>query len=219
METWIKLYRKFDEWEWFNISEMVHLFIYLLLNANNSDSEWHGIEIKRGQLITGRKTLNLKTGISEQTLRTCLRRLKSTKEITIKSTNKYSIITICKYNNYQPKEKITNQQLTSNQPATNQQLTTVKELKEDKNIKKKSKKFNPPLLSEVKSYFFENEYSEQAAIKMFNSYSVANWIDSYGKPVLNWKQKAINVWFRPENKINGKDQPVISITTINENTR
>ena len=36
---------------------------------------------------------------------------------------------------------------------------------------------------------------------MFNSYSVANWTDSKGKPVLNWKQKAINVWFTNENKI------------------
>jgi len=53
--TWIKLYRKFDEWEWFNISEMVHLYIYLLLNANNIDGEWRGVQIKRGQILTGLK--------------------------------------------------------------------------------------------------------------------------------------------------------------------
>ena len=142
MDTWIKLYRKFTEWEWFNVSEMVHLFIYLLINANNSENEWRGVKVKRGQLITGRKILHEKTGISEQTLRTCLKRLENTKEITIQSTNLYSIITICKYNDYQP-EKLnanqpTNQQLTNDQPATNQQLTTIKEEEEEiKNEKKK----------------------------------------------------------------------------------
>jgi hypothetical protein len=137
METWIKLYRKFDEWEWFCIPEMVSLFIYLLLNANNSDNEWKGIKVKRGQLITGRKTLKEKTGISEQTLRTCLSRLEKTKELTIKSTNKYSIITICNYELYQNgkngSNQLTNQQLTNNQPATNQQLTTIEEYKDIKN--------------------------------------------------------------------------------------
>jgi len=130
--TWIKLYRKFAEWEWFNISEMVHLFVYLLISANNVDDEWRGIKVKRGQLITGRKSLKESTGISEQTLRTCLRRLESSKEITIQSTNKYSIITVCKYDEYQPKKNTTNQQ--SNQQLTNNQPTTnhKQEYKEDK---------------------------------------------------------------------------------------
>ena len=138
METWIKLYRKFSEWEWFNVSEMVHLFIYLLLNANNTDNEWRGVKVKRGQMITGRKTLHEKTGISEQTLRTCLKRLENTKEITIRSTNKYTIIKLENYCIYQGKEIVEQptKQPTNNQ-TSNQQVTTtkeVKEIKEDKNI-------------------------------------------------------------------------------------
>jgi len=136
METWIKLYRKFSEWEWFKISEMVHLFIYLLLNANSKNNKWKGIDIKRGQLITGRSSLSVNTGISEQCVRTCLNRLKSTNEITIISTNKYSIITILKYDDYQTNKNQTNQQvnqlinqqLTSNQPTTNHKQE-YKELK------------------------------------------------------------------------------------------
>lgn len=139
MEGWIKLYRKFCEWEWFNISEMVHLFIYLLLNANREDGSWRGIIVKRGQIITGRNSLSENTGISSQSIRTCLNRLKSTNEITITSTNKYSIITITKYEDYQIKNlnsnQQTNQQLTNNQPATNQQLTTNKNNKKIKKIK------------------------------------------------------------------------------------
>ena len=144
MEGWIKLYRKFKDWEWYNISEMVHLFIHLLLNANREPGEWRGIIIERGQLITGRKILSENTGIPEQTVRTCLNRLKSTNEITIKVTNKYSIITICNYEDYQngsgtTNQQIsqqTNQQLTNNQPTTNQQLTTNKNNKKEENEKK-----------------------------------------------------------------------------------
>ena len=61
--------------------------------------------------------------------------------------------------------------------------------------------FTPPLLSDVELYFEENGYKKEVAKKMFNSYSVANWVDSKGNPVKNWKQKAINVWFKDENKI------------------
>lgn len=135
-DGWIKIYRKFSDWEWFNISEMVHLFIYLLINANHQDGEWRGIKVKRGQIITGRSSLYEKTKISEQTIRTCLTRLEKTGEITRKSTNKYSIITICKYEDYQTcqptDQPSTNQQLTSNQPATNHKQEE-KELKNKKN--------------------------------------------------------------------------------------
>ena len=66
--------------------------------------------------------------------------------------------------------------------------------------KRKLKIFIPPQLEEVKTYFKDNEYSEQLAEKFFNSYSVNDWKDSNDKPVKNWKQKAINVWFKEENK-------------------
>lgn len=77
--------------------------------------------------------------------------------------------------------------------------------KKGKEIRRKeTKEFIPPTLDEVKSYFKENGYKEDTAIRAYNGYNVAGWIDSKGKPVLNWKQKMINVWFSPENKINGE---------------
>jgi hypothetical protein len=130
MEGWIKLYRKFCEWEWYNISEMVHLFIHLLLNANQKDGEWRGILIKRGQILTGLNSLNEKTGISVQTLRTCLLRLESTNEITSKVTNKYRIITILKYDDYQSINGTINNQI-NKQLTINQQSTNNKQEEEE----------------------------------------------------------------------------------------
>jgi len=67
--------------------------------------------------------------------------------------------------------------------------------------KRKKKVFVPPLIEEVKDYFKENGYEELLAIKFFNSYNVADWVDSKGNKIRNWKQKAIQVWFKDEYKI------------------
>jgi predicted transcriptional regulator len=125
MEGFIYLHRKIKEWEWYKKPEVAHLFIHLLLSANHKDNEWQGMIIKRGQLITGLNSLSKDTGISVQTLRTCINRLKSTNEITSKSTNKFRLITIVNWNEYQSKltDKSTSK-LTINQQSTNNQLTT-----------------------------------------------------------------------------------------------
>jgi len=133
-EGWIKLHRRFLKWEWFELSEMIKLFIYFLLKANFENKNWKGIEVKRGQFITGRKQLSKDLQMSEQMIRTCIGRLKSTNEITIQSTNKYSIITVLNYDSYQ---LLNSDHQPAKQPATqptsNQQATTTKK---DKNIKK-----------------------------------------------------------------------------------
>jgi hypothetical protein len=71
----------------------------------------------------------------------------------------------------------------------------------EKESKKESKNFTPPFLPEVKIYFIENGYSEESAIKAFKYYNEANWVDSNGNKVRNWKQKMQGVWFKEENKI------------------
>lgn len=65
---------------------------------------------------------------------------------------------------------------------------------------KRIKVFVAPLLEDVKKYFLDNGYSEVVAERFFKSYSVADWVDTNGRPVINWKQKAINVWFNENNK-------------------
>lgn len=136
-QGYVVIHRQFLKWEWATNSNMVNLFVHLLLMANHQDNKWQGIDIKRGQLITGLDKLSKITGISAQTLRTCLTRLKSTGEITSISTNKFRIITILKYDYYQSEHKKSTSKLTSkltiNQQTTNKQLTTTKELKERKN--------------------------------------------------------------------------------------
>lgn len=145
MASWIKIFRELLQWEWFQKAEMVQLFIYLLLKANCVDKQWQGITIKRGQLATSNATMRQDLRLSEQQIRTCIKRLISTGEITYKSTNRYVVITICNYDKYQEignsineqNNEQTNNQSTGEQRAINEQSTTTKEVK---NIR--SKEYN-----------------------------------------------------------------------------
>lgn len=125
-KNWIKLSSRMIDWEWYRDQNTKALFIHCLLKANWKDGKFEGHDIPRGSFVTGRKKLAQELGLSEQEIRTALKHLISTNELTIKKTNKFSIISIVNYEMYQQ----ANQQLTSNQPATNQQLTTIEEEKE-----------------------------------------------------------------------------------------
>ena len=127
---------------------MVHLFLYLLLKANHENNIWQGVEIKRGQLITGRKILSKDTGISEQSIRTCMNRLKLTNELTIKTTNKYTIITICNYDSYQTVNNNNNQQI--NQQSTNNQPQTRM-----KRMKRMKRKYIYRIFQNLKNMFWK----------------------------------------------------------------
>jgi hypothetical protein len=147
----IKLQRKILDWEWYNDIPTKTLFIHLLLKVNFKDKKWKGYDIKRGQVLTGRKILSDETGLSEQQTKTALKKLQATNEITIQATNRFSIITLVNYSLYQDKKTDSNQlnnqpeeqQATSNQPAndptSNQQATTTKNDKKEKELKNDKK--------------------------------------------------------------------------------
>lgn len=139
MKGWVKIYRELQEWEWYTKPEMVHLYIHLLLSANHTTVKWQGVTVKRGQLVTSISQLSKNTGLSVQSIRTCLARLKSTSEITIEATKAYTLITICNYGIYVEKDsesnkasnKASNKQPTKQKQSANKRLTTNKNDKND----------------------------------------------------------------------------------------
>jgi len=161
MEGWIKLHRKFLTWEWFNEPNTLLVFLYFLLRANSKAGKWRGHEIKRGQLITGQLQISKHTGLSRQIVRTCIERLKLTNEITVKATNQFSIVTICKYVDYQDNNSTHNQQtnqqtnkrLTNNQPTTNHKQEGYKKVEKDERRKEEGGNFsNSPPKYMIKNY-------------------------------------------------------------------
>lgn len=108
------------------------------------------IELKRGQLIVGRKKLAEKFSLTEQQIRTLLKKLADFGYIKIEGKTSCSIVTVLNYERFQlskkqdfsnqkttNKQPTFNQEITSEQPTRNQHLTTngIKGLKENKGNK------------------------------------------------------------------------------------
>lgn len=92
-----------------------------------------------------------------------------------------------------------------NPDAPDTDTVTVNDtVNENKKDKRKSKSFSPPSIEEFSKYFSDNGFSQELAQRAFNGYKVAEWHGSDGKQIYNWKQKCQHVWFRSENKVNGK---------------
>jgi len=131
----ITLHRKIVDWEWYSDANVFRVFTHLILTANWEPRKWKGVPVKRGQKITSIQHMAEETGLTEQSVRTAIKKLKLTGEITTKATNKYTLVTLINYDFYQDKEKqltseLTNE-LTNEQQTTNKQLTTTKQLNKE----------------------------------------------------------------------------------------
>ena len=127
---WIKLNKKILKWGWYSDANVKMTFLHLLLIATYEDCEYLGIKLKRGQAIIGSEKTAEQIGITRQQLRTALKKLEKFGEISKKSTNKFTIITVENYNKYQSVNRSSNQRITNEQPHLRN-----KEYKNNKNIR------------------------------------------------------------------------------------
>ncbi len=72
---------------------------------------------------------------------------------------------------------------------------------EVKKSKPKSADFTPPTLKEVQDWFISKGYTKDHAKRAYDYYDAADWKDSRGSQVKNWKQKFIANWCKDEGKI------------------
>ena len=131
MSGWIKIHRQIIDWEWFTDTTTFRVFLQLLLKANHKEKKYRGMVLKVGTIITSRDILAFETSLSVQQVRTALDKLKSTNEITIKTSSQGTIIEVVNYSKYQ----IVTNEVTNKQPTSNQQVTTNKNEKKEKNEK------------------------------------------------------------------------------------
>ena len=191
----VKIYRSMLDWEWFDDSNTVHLFLYLLLKANHKEKEWRGITIKRGQLLTSTNKLRNATHQSVQQTRTSLERLKIAGTITIYSTSRYSIVTICNYDKYQNdnRKDITqsNKQINIKttkyltRESTNKATSKITITKEDKNLRKEEIKNNK---TSKASFEIDRDFSEKLKKKIIE---FVEYREDIKKPFLS--QKSIDL--------------------------
>lgn len=167
MENFIGISRDIVKHWIYSDSQYFHVWFEMLHRARYSQEptteliEGQLVEINYAEFVFGRKKWSEKLGISEQRLRTLIKKLVDEGMIELTSKfNKFSLYRIKnyeKYNQQSNQQEIqsyqdfehtsnqhNNQQSTIKQPADNQQLTTKEESKERR---KKDKKINnnPPI--------------------------------------------------------------------------
>lgn len=148
MDGWVKLHRKVLESDMYKSlnSKQRDVMITLLLMANHKSNKWEYkgeiYEAEPGQMVTSRASIrkNCAKDVTDQNLRTALKKLETWGFLTNKSTKTGRLITIVNWDIYQGSDTETNQvsnsQSTKDQPRANQELTPNKNVKNDKNEKK-----------------------------------------------------------------------------------
>ena len=189
MDGYILIHRKLCEWQWYKDSNTKSLFIDLLLDANWQESKSGFLTIERGQVLTSLKRMNERTGLTYQQIRTSLDRLQKSGEINKQTTNKCSIITINKYDEYQDVNKqITNKQQTNN---------NIKEYKKEKEYKETISKdivkkvFTKPTIDEIADYCNQRNNNVDAE-RFYNFYESKGWMVGSNK-MKDWKA-CVRTW-------------------------
>lgn len=127
MEGWISTYRKILENPIVcKDSDYFAVWMYLLLNATHKESpaifNKKKIILKKGQLITGRKTIAEKFDISESKVQRILKTFEIEQQIEQQTCSRNRLISIINWNEYQQSEQrieqpVNNERTTSEQPV------------------------------------------------------------------------------------------------------
>ncbi len=208
----IKIYRSFTDWEWFTDVNTAHLWTYLLCRAQWEATRWRGIEIRRGQLLESLPALASHTGLSVRSVRTALKHLKSTGEVTDEVTGFGRLITVVKYDEYQSlavqhdrlSDRQSDREVTGKRQGSDREVTAYKESKKNKESKNNKEEKErgasapAPSLEEVRSFVLEEKLSIDPD-RFYHFYSGQGWKTSSGVPIGDWKSKA-RAWQSTERK-------------------
>lgn len=162
---YIRLFRQFEDWEWYDNPLTKAIFIHCLLKANDRAKKWRDLTVKRGQFVTSYEKLAAANGMTIQQTRTVLKQLQSTNEIVYQSTNQYTLITIKNYNLYQSSNI---QKLEPNAIPTNKQnggqVTTTNNsiINTSINISSSSS------IEEFEKFYKNLEEEEEETLKIFS---------------------------------------------------
>jgi hypothetical protein len=141
-EGWIKLHRQAIDSDVFENPSLWKMFCWCLLKANHKPRSWKGEMIPRGSFATGRASAAEQLGVSESKYRRDQLKLTDMGVISVKATNRFSVIQVENYESFQtleanPDQRM-NQQATKKRPTdepASEPQTRIEELKNEKKKK------------------------------------------------------------------------------------
>ncbi|MER1249798.1 replication protein [Bacillus sp. C10(2022)] len=148
MSGWIKLHRKIKENPIFANSDMFKLWALCLIKATHKEHDQlvgnQMVKLLPGEFVTGRHELASEFNegvkpsekVSPSTVWRYMKNFEKWQMLNIKSGNKFSVISVTNWSEYQQSE----QQVNSKRTANEQQVNTNKNVKNEKNEKKNNKR-------------------------------------------------------------------------------
>lgn len=215
MKGYIKIHRKFRDWEWYSEPVVKDVFLHLLITASWEDSRYKGHEIKAGQTIITVSGLASELGVSTRQVRTAIEKLESTGEITRKTTNRFTVVTVENWSLYQADYDDDDKQMTNKRQTDDKQMTNGWQTDDKRTLYKEYKKtriqennnsartrvshgdgvskFVKPTLQEVKAYCIErgNDVDPE---RFINHYEANGWMVGRNK-MKDWRA-AVRNWER-----------------------
>lgn len=189
---YIKLFREILDWEWWHDINTFRVFVFLLLKANWKDCTWKGMVVKRGEYVSSYDKLAEDTDLTRDEVRTAIKHLKCTTEITTRSTRKYTVFTVVNYDLYQGNPLQNPPQIPYDSPTIPLKIRN-KEIKNKRN----NNIFVPPTVEQVAEYCAERNNKVDAET-FVNFYTANGWVQGKGKPIKDWKA-AVRTWERNRN--------------------
>lgn len=138
MSDYIKLYRSLLEWEWYSDINTTRLFIHMILKANWKEGKFKGQLIPRGSFPSSIGTLADETKLTNDEIRTAIKHLLLTNDITKQSFSKYTVFTVVNYEKFQNVPKQITEESTTNSHSIPILLPTIEEKKEVKKERNKN---------------------------------------------------------------------------------
>ncbi len=129
---YVKLWRKSLDSGMIRNHKLWAFWSWCLLKASHQEMVqvvgFQEVNLHAGEFIFGRLKASKELGLSEREIRTCLDVLKKWGNVTIKTTNKFSIVSIVNWSTYQSEENANDHQ-NDQQPTSNRPQTRTKEQK------------------------------------------------------------------------------------------
>ena len=185
-DTWIKLYRKLLKSPIFDNEKALKVWVWCLLKATHVEREQlvgrQTVQLKKGEFIFGRKKASQELKMKEKTLYDYMKLLENLQMLVIKSNNKFSIVSIEKWENYQDKKINSDNKRTTDE----QQMNTNKNVKNvNNNIYKEITDFtqNENLINSIMEFIeYRNkkkkEVTELALKKIINQFKKWEYTDN-----------------------------------------
>src|SRR5690625_5107350 len=189
MQGYIKIYRKLMDSPIWSDPYYLKLWMYCLMKATHKEREVilgnQVVPLEPGQFITGRTSLSEdlnkgmkpKQKLNESTWWRYLNNLEKLEMLHMKKTNKYSIVSIAKWSDYQETE----QQMNNRRTSDEQQMNTNKNVKNVKNIS--SSNNSDADFAEIMKFYREN-LQKGISESLYNYELIQQWFDEWGKDLL-----------------------------------